>query len=47
MTRTIRALGGLTVAATLLASCSVKKQEAPDLSGPSVLATSITLQREP
>jgi PKD repeat protein len=47
MTRTIRALGGLTVAATLLASCSVSKPEAPDLAGPSVLGTSITVLANP
>ena len=35
MTRTIRALAGLAVAATCLAGCSVKKQEAPPLAGPS------------
>ncbi len=47
MTRTIRALGGLTVAATLLAGCSVSKPEAPDLAGPSVLGTSITVLANP
>jgi PKD repeat protein len=47
MTRTIRALGGLMAAATLLASCSVSKPEAPDLAGPSVLGTSITVLANP
>ena len=47
MTRTIRALAGLTAALTLLAGCTVKKQEAPPLSGPSVLATSLQLTANP
>lgn len=47
MTRTIRVLAGLAVALTLPAGCTVKKQEAPALSGPSVLATSITLTANP
>lgn len=47
MTRTIRVLAGLAVALTLPAGCTVKKQEAPALFGPSVLATSITLTANP
>jgi PKD repeat protein len=47
MTRTIRALGVMVAAGTLLASCTVKKQEAPPLAGPSVLATSLTLSANP
>jgi PKD repeat protein len=47
MTRTIRTLAGLAVATTCLAGCTVKKQEAPALSGPSELATAISLSANP
>lgn len=47
MTRTIRALSVMVAAGTLLASCTVKKQETPPLAGPSVLATSLTLSANP
>jgi PKD repeat protein len=47
MTRTIRAMGVWAVAMAMTAGCTVSKQEAPDLSGPSVLATSITLSATP
>lgn len=47
MTRTIRTLGILVTAAALLTACTVKKQDAPELSGPSVLGTSLTLSVNP
>ena len=47
MTRTIRAIGLLAAAGLLLAGCTVKKQDPGDLSGPSVLATSLTMSANP
>jgi PKD repeat protein len=47
MTRTIWILTGLILAAMLLPGCTVKDQDSPQLSGPSTLATSITLSASP
>jgi len=48
MTRTLKALAlTLVIAVAAGAACTVKKQEAPPLSGPSELATSITLFASP
>ncbi|MEW5981609.1 MAG: PKD domain-containing protein [Acidobacteriota bacterium] len=47
MSRTLRTIVALTGVAVLLASCTAKKQEAPPLSGPSELATSITVTASP
>jgi PKD repeat protein len=48
MTRTLKALALLVaIAVAAGAACTVKKQEAPPLSGPSELATSITLYASP
>src|SRR3972149_8094881 len=47
MTRTIRAIGLLAAAGLLLAGCTVKQQDPGDLSGPSVLATSLTMSANP
>jgi PKD repeat protein len=47
MTRTIRMVAALAAVALAGAGCKSKSQEAPDLSGPSVLATSITVSATP
>ncbi len=49
MTRAIRPywLTTIAVAAFLVAACTMKKQEAPPLTGPSEFATSITIQATP
>jgi PKD repeat protein len=47
MTRTIWILTGLVLAVMLLPGCTVKDQDATALSGPSTLATSITLSATP
>lgn len=47
MSPTLRTIVAVTAAAGLLASCTAKDQEAPPLSGPSELATSITVTASP